>query len=49
MNFYLFIKVNKGVGVHWCKYMYGNTESALNVTTESLDGFLPNLVGIKYS
>ena len=28
-------------------YMYGNTESAL--TTESLDGYLPNLVGIKYS
>ena len=28
-------------------YMYGNTESAL--TTELLDGYLPNLVGIKYS
>ena len=28
-------------------YMYWNTESAL--TTESLDGYLPNLVGIKYS
>ena len=28
-------------------YMYGNTESAL--TTESLDGYLPNLVGITYS
>ena len=27
-------------------YMYWNTESAL--TTESLDGYLPNLVGIKY-
>ena len=28
-------------------YMYGNTESALS--TESLDGYLPNLVGMKYS
>ena len=28
-------------------YMYGNTESAL--TTESLDGYLPNLVEMKYS
>ena len=40
MNFYLFIKVNKGGGgVHWCMYtcMHGNTESAL--TTESLDGY----------
>ena len=27
--------------------MYWNTESAL--ITESLDGYLPNLVGIKYS
>ena len=27
--------------------MYMNTESAL--TTESVDGYLPNLVGIKYS
>ena len=27
-------------------YMYWNTESAL--TKESLDGYLPNLVGIKY-
>ena len=33
--------------VHWCMYMYGNTESAL--TTESLGGYLPNLVGITYS
>ena len=50
MNFYLFIKVNKvnkAWGVHWCMKMYGNTESAL--TTESLYGYLPNLVGIKYS
>ena len=46
MNFYLFIKVNKTY-MHWCMYMYGNTESAL--TTESLYGYLPNLVGIKYS
>ena len=30
--------------MHWCMYMYGNTESSL--TTESLDGYLPNLVGI---
>ena len=44
-NFYLFIKV-KG-GVHYFMYMYRNTESAL--TTESLDGYLTNLVGIKYS
>ena len=28
-------------------YMYGNTESAF--TTESLDGYLPNFEGIKYS
>ena len=28
-------------------YMYWNTESAL--TTESLDGYLSNLAGIKYS
>ena len=27
-------------------YMYGNTKSVF--TTESLDGYLPNLVGIKY-
>ena len=33
--------------MHWCMYMNGNTESAL--TTESLDGYLPNLVRIKYS
>ena len=38
---------HKGGGVHWCMYMYGNTESAF--TTELLDGYLPNLVGIKYS
>ena len=31
----------------WCIYMYGNTELAF--TTESLNGYLPNLVGIKYS
>ena len=47
MNFYLFIKVKKRGGVHQCMYMYWNTESAL--TTESLDGYLPNLVGKKYS
>ena len=35
------------MGVHYSMYMYGNTESAL--TTESLDGYLPNLVGIQYS
>ena len=46
MNIYLFIKV-KGGGVHKWMYMYGNTESAL--TTEYLDGYLPNLVEIKYS
>ena len=32
--------------MHWCMYMYGSTESAR--TTESLNGYLPNLVGIKY-
>ena len=33
MNFhYLFIKVKRGGGVHYCMYMYGNTQSAL--TTE---------------
>ena len=53
MNFYIFIKVKKGGGgvgalVHvMMMYMYGNTESAF--TTESLDGYLPNLLGIKYS
>ena len=30
-----------------CIYMYGNTLSTL--TTESLDGYSANLVGIKYS
>ena len=33
--------------MHKCMYMYGNTESAL--TTELLDGYLPNLVEVKYS
>ena len=48
MNFYIFIKVKKG-GLHLCMYicMYRNTESAL--TTESLYGYLPKLVRIKYS
>ena len=48
MIFFIFIKVKMGVGVALVHvYMYRNTESAL--TTESLDGYLPNLVRIKYS
>ena len=48
MNFNLFVKVKGGGGcTSACIIMYGNTESAL--TTESLDGYSPNLVGIKYS
>ena len=49
MNF-LFIYLGEkkgGGGALVYVYMYWNTESAL--TTESLDGYLPNLVGIKYS
>ena len=45
INFYLLIKM-KGGGVLVHVYVW-NTESVL--TTESLDGYLPNLVGIKYS
>ena len=43
MNFYLLMKM-KGGGALVHVYVW-NTESAL--TTESLDGYLPNLVGIK--
>ena len=46
-NEFLFIYQDEKGGMHWCMYMYGNTESAL--TAESLDAYLPNLVGIKYS
>ena len=46
MNFYLFIEVKKGGGCTSACICIG-TQSAL--TTELLDGYLPNLVGIKYS
>ena len=47
MNFlFIYLGEKKG-GALKCMYMYLNTESAL--TTESLDGYLPNLVGINYS
>ena len=46
MDFYLFIKVKIGGCTSVYMYMSLNTESAL--TTESIDGYLPNLVGIKY-
>ena len=48
MNLYLFIKVKKGGGggcTSACTCM--ETQSAFS--TESLDGYSPNLVGIKYS
>ena len=46
MNFYLFIEVKKGGGCTSACICIG-TQSAL--TTELLDGYLPNLVAIKYS
>ena len=47
-HYVLFIEVKRGHAlVHKYIYVCGNTESAL--TTESLDGYLLNLVGIRYS
>ena len=46
MNFYLFIEVKKGGGALVHVYVL---EHIVSLTTELLDGYLPNLVGIKYS
>ena len=45
MNFYLFIKEKRGGAL-----VHVNVwEPIVVLTTESFDGYLPNLVGIKYS
>ena len=45
MNFNLFIKVKRGVCASACICMGTHSHSY----TESLDGYSPNIVGIKYS
>ena len=47
MNCYLFIKVKRGGGALVHVYVWEQSHAALN--TESFNGYLPNLVGIKYS